>query len=98
MTKDNLLKPKELALPGKFDTPTICNVIELFEVRPNNEGYMDGRIKVNFPQFPPMVGYATTATFRASAPPRGEIVYDQMDKQISAFHPHTPSSGLSGSR
>ena len=32
----------------EFDSPTICNVIELFEVRPRNTGYMDGRIKANF--------------------------------------------------
>ena len=41
---------------AEFDSPTICNVIELFEVRPRNTGYMDGRIKSNFPDFKPMVG------------------------------------------
>lgn len=35
-----------------FDTPTICNVIELFEVRPQNVGYMDSRIKAAFPDLP----------------------------------------------
>jgi hypothetical protein len=34
---------------ARFDTPTICNVIELFDIRPRNRGYMDGRIKSNFP-------------------------------------------------
>ena len=41
-----------------FDTPTICNVIELFDVRPRIRGYMDGRIVANFPELPPMVGFA----------------------------------------
>lgn len=25
----------------KVDTPTVCNLIELFDVRPRNLGYMD---------------------------------------------------------
>ena len=54
----------------KFDTPTICNVLELFDARPRTAGYMDARIRACFPQLPPMVGFATTATFRAAAPPR----------------------------
>ena len=41
----------------QFDTPTICNVIELFDVIPRNRGYMDGRIKSCFPELPPMVGF-----------------------------------------
>ena len=48
-----------------FDTPTICNVIELFDVRPRTEGFMDGRIRAAFPQLPPMVGFAATAAFRS---------------------------------
>ena len=35
-----------------FDTPTICNVIELFDVRPRNQGYMDHRVQSNFPDYP----------------------------------------------
>ena len=54
-----------------FDTPTICNIIEVFNVRPRNTGYMDARIVAAFPEMPPMVGFAATATFRSSAVPRG---------------------------
>src|SRR5689334_4608935 len=54
---------------AKYDTPTICNVIQLFDVRPRNRGYMDARVKCNFPEFPPIVGYACTAAFRSDAPP-----------------------------
>ena len=35
----------DLKLLGQFDTPTISNVIELFEIRPRSAGYMDGRIR-----------------------------------------------------
>ena len=34
---------------ARYDTPTICNVIELFDVRPRTAGYMDGRIQAAFP-------------------------------------------------
>ncbi len=54
-----------LAALAKFDTPTISNVIELFDVVPRNRGYMDGRIVAAFPELPPMVGFAATAAFRS---------------------------------
>jgi 4-hydroxy-4-methyl-2-oxoglutarate aldolase len=50
----------------KFDSPTISNVIELFEIRPRNAGYMDPTIRALFPDMPPIVGFASTATSRAS--------------------------------
>jgi regulator of RNase E activity RraA len=79
ITADTL---KQLA---RFDTPTICNVIELFDVRPRNVGYMDGRIKSNFPTLPPMVGFASTASFRSDAPPAGGDAYGTMDQQVAGF-------------
>jgi regulator of RNase E activity RraA len=79
------LTSEELSLLCKFDTPTVCNVIELLNVRPATAGYMDGRIKANFAHLPPMVGYAVTATFRSAAAPKGRNVYSEMDKQIVAF-------------
>lgn len=69
----------------KFDTPTICNAIELFDVRPRNTGYMNDTIKACFPKMPPMVGYAVTSTFRSMAPPRGGDVYASMSDQVSAY-------------
>jgi 4-hydroxy-4-methyl-2-oxoglutarate aldolase len=74
-----------LARLAKFDTPTICNVIELFDVRPRNAGYMDGRIRCNFPRLPPMVGFALTSSFRSDAPPQGGDVYGGMDRQVEQF-------------
>jgi 4-hydroxy-4-methyl-2-oxoglutarate aldolase len=69
-----------------FDTPTICNVIELFDIRPRHTGYMDGRIKACFPEMPPIVGYAATATFRSAAsPPPGSDVYDNLEVQVQRF-------------
>jgi len=66
----------------QFDTPTICNVLELLNCRPRTAGYMDARIRACFPKLPPMVGYACTATFRAASPPRTGDVYAGLAKQV----------------
>ncbi len=44
------LSPSQLERLRGFDTPTICNLIELFEVRPRSSGYMDARIAACFPE------------------------------------------------
>jgi regulator of RNase E activity RraA len=74
-----------LAKLARFDTPTICNVIELFDVIPRNRGYMDGRVKCNFPELPPMVGFASTASFRSDAPPQKGDAYGSLQKQLEHF-------------
>ena len=80
------LSQEELDLLRRYDTPTICNVIELFHVRPPNVGYMDSRIKACFPEMPPLVGYAATATLRTAAPARENTTFGGgLDKQIAAF-------------
>ncbi len=66
----------------KFDTPTICNVLELFDAMPRTTGYMDGRIQACYPSLPPMVGFASTATFRAAAPPRHGDIYAGLARQV----------------
>ena len=79
------LSPDDLALLRRYDTPTVCNVIELFDVRPREAGYMDGRIQACYPKLPPMVGYASTATFRSAAPPRSGNVYSGLAEQVASF-------------
>ncbi|GAB4465640.1 MAG: RraA family protein [Anaerolineae bacterium] len=74
-----------LAKLRTFDTPTICNLIELFDVRPRHVGFMDARIQACFPEMPPVVGFASTATFRAGAPPREGDAYASLDNQIERF-------------
>ena len=79
------ITPATLAKLRKYDTPTICNIIELFDVVPRNRGYMDSRIKACFPEFPPMVGFACTAAFRSDAPPAGGDAYGSIEKQLAMF-------------
>lgn len=78
--------PELLASLRRFDTPTICNIIELFDIRPRNTGFMDARIRAAFPEMPPVVGFAATATFRSSAPPPpGMDLYDAIETQVARF-------------
>jgi regulator of RNase E activity RraA len=77
--------PAVLELLRRYDTPTVCNVVELFDVRPRTAGYMDGRIRACYPALPPMVGFASTATFRSAAPPPAGNVYAGLGEQVSAF-------------
>jgi len=85
----NMIDLKALAA---FDTPTVSNTIELFEVRPRNQGYMDGRIRACFPEMPAICGYAATATMRCDAPRREGDVYGSLDQQVTRFAelPGTP--------
>ncbi len=77
--------PVDLRLLARYDTPTISNTIELFEIRPRNEGYMDGRIRACFPEMAPAVGYAATATMRCAFPRREGDVYGSLDEQVARF-------------
>jgi 4-hydroxy-4-methyl-2-oxoglutarate aldolase len=79
------IPPADLELLRKFDTPTVCNVIELFDHRPRTAGYMNGRIQACFPKLPPMAGYAGTATFRSAFAPRAGNVYSGLAEQVASF-------------
>jgi 4-hydroxy-4-methyl-2-oxoglutarate aldolase len=79
------LSTADLDLLAKYDTPTVCNVIELFRVRPQTAGYMDARIRALYPSLPPAVGYAATATFRSARAPLGGREYGSLDEQMARF-------------
>src|SRR3954453_4521725 len=85
MSKIHAVPAADLELLRKYDTPTICNVVELFDFYPRTAGYLDGRIQACFPKLPPMVGYAATATFRAAAPARAGNVYAGIAEQVALF-------------
>jgi hypothetical protein len=72
----------DLAALAKFDTPTISNTIELFEVRPRTAGYMDGRVRACSGDGARLVGYAATAVVREHA---GGDVYGSLDEQVARF-------------
>lgn len=69
----------------QYDTPTICNVIEMFDFQSRTVGYMDASIKSNFPEMPPMVGFAATATGRAAIQPKASDGYATLPDQVERF-------------
>src|SRR5213592_4492956 len=75
----------DLDLLRRYDTPTICNVVELYDLYPRTAGYMNATIQACYPKLPPMVGYASTATFRSAAPPRSGNVYAGLGEQVASF-------------
>jgi len=79
------ISDEAMAALRSVDTPTICNVIERFGVRPATAGYTDARIRACYPKLPPMVGYALTSTFSAAEPPREGINYAGIRPQMAAL-------------
>ncbi len=59
------LTNEELRALQKLSTPTVSNAIELFDVRPRNQGFMSPEIQCLFPDLKVMVGYGVTARFAA---------------------------------
>jgi len=64
----------------RYNTPTISNAIELFNVRPRHVGFLPHTIRSLTPEIGPIVGYAVTAQTRAIPPlpeePRVELLGD----------------------
>jgi regulator of RNase E activity RraA len=48
-----------------IDTPTVCNLIEIVSPERRGAGYTASHLHCPFPDLPPMVGFAKTATIRA---------------------------------
>jgi regulator of RNase E activity RraA len=70
------LDPKLLELLRTYNTPTVSNAIEVFDVRPRNEGFMRPEIRCIFPNMGVMVGYAVTVKIQAAAPgAKSSIIY-----------------------
>ena len=52
----------------KFDTPTICNALEIVRGKRFTNGFTRKTLIAAFPKLPPIVGYARTAMFRSTEP------------------------------
>ena len=50
---------------GRYDTPTICNALEIVAPERRLIGYTTKPLVCPFPELPPMVGYARTVTIRS---------------------------------
>ena len=54
---------------ARYDSPTLANAIETFDIQPRDAGFADSRVKCMFPELGRMVGYAATATIVARGAP-----------------------------
>jgi regulator of RNase E activity RraA len=63
---DQPLTEAELAALRKYDTPTICNALELVVPERRALGFTTETLICPFPELPPMVGYARTALIRST--------------------------------
>ena len=52
-----------------FDTPTVCNALELVDSARRGTGFSTRPCVCAFPAMPPIVGFARTGTIRAAAQP-----------------------------
>ncbi len=52
---------------ARYDTPTICNAMEVVAPERRLTGFTTKPLVCPFPDLPPMVGYARTATIRATS-------------------------------
>jgi len=80
-----MISDKSLAKLRELDTPTVCNLIEQFEVRPRNQGYMDERIQAQCPDFAPMVGFASPVTVRSISPSAASNDYNWLQEHVARF-------------
>ncbi|MDB5549245.1 MAG: hypothetical protein JWP21_2692 [Tardiphaga sp.] len=69
MTDSKLMPLPQSVLDAlaRYDTPTICNALEIVAPQRRAIGFTTRPLVCPFPQLPPIVGYARTATIRATA-------------------------------
>ncbi len=83
----------QLEFLRSIDTPTVCNLLEIVAPERRGFGYTVRHLHCIFPDLPPMVGFAKTATIRAQdRVPLGEAGYmakrlDYLDYVAAAPQP-----------
>ena len=73
-----------IATLQKFDTPTICNALELVVPERRAEGFTTQPFVCHDPSLAPMVGYARTAKVRATVP-SGRSKEDDLAVRVGYF-------------
>ncbi len=66
---NQIVSPDVLERLKHYDSCTLSNAIEVFDVRPRDEGFASMELRCLFAELAPMVGFAATATIRA----RGKV-------------------------
>lgn len=78
--------PAQLEALRAFDTPTVCNALELIVPARRAQGFIRRPLVAPFPQMKPVVGFARTATIRSREPhPRGR---DEATRVRLSYYEH----------
>jgi regulator of RNase E activity RraA len=75
---ERLFTREDLAVLAQWDTPTICNGLELVAPARRAIGFTVEPMVASHPSLPPIVGLARVGTIRAKEPPRGKVA-DRLD-------------------
>ena len=70
----SILSDWELDQLRRYNTPTISNAIELFDVRPRHTGFLPHQVRCLLPELPPIIGYAVVSQTRAAVPEPGPVM------------------------
>lgn len=84
MTDHAPLPETVLAALARYDTPTICNALEIVAPQRRAIGFTTRPLVCPFPDLPPIVGYARTATIRATAA-SGLSAAEQQAKRLAYY-------------
>ena len=71
-SEPTLAELSELSALTAFDTPTICNALEVVLPESRARGYTTRPALCGFPALKPVIGYARTARIRAKSPPEAD--------------------------
>lgn len=77
MPVNSSITKEQLDALARFDTCTVSNAVETFQVRLRNTGFAGSGIRCMFEDLPPMVGFAATACLRTGAPPMSGGIYHE---------------------
>jgi regulator of RNase E activity RraA len=76
--------PSLLEALGRYDTPTVCNAMEIVAPARRLVGYTTKPLVCPFPELPPIVGYARTVTIR-SVLASGLSAAEQQSRRIAYY-------------
>lgn len=79
----------------QYDTPTICNALEIVAPERRTLGFTHKPLSCLDPSLPPMVGYARTATIRAREAPR--LAAEEMRKRRGDYYEYVAKGGATPS-
>ena len=79
-----MIEEQLLAALARYDSPTLSNAIETFDVRNRDEGYTSHEIHCLFPDLPAVVGLAATVAVRSHEPPLNALEPAQLWKHVQS--------------